>query len=247
MNFFFAKQGGELLKKLKKYKKFDVDTARFYTSEIVSALSHMHTLNIVHRDLKPENILLAETGHILISDFGSARITDTEPLKPEPEIDNESVRRRRSAVYYGLLLGVMESVAGFVGRLKAEAPKMKRLGSFVGTAQYVSPEVLNGEVVEQACDYWALGVILYQLLTGHHAFHDESEYLIYRKISRASYDVPEDMPLVARNLIAKLLVVDVSKRLGSVESGGAEAVKSDEFFEGVPWDNLESVQPPRLD
>ncbi|KHN77411.1 3-phosphoinositide-dependent protein kinase 1 [Toxocara canis] len=210
-------KGGELLKKLKKYKKFDVDTARFYTSEIVSALSHMHTLNIVHRDLKPENILLAETGHILISDFGSARITDTEPLKPEPEIDNESVRRR------------------------------KRLGSFVGTAQYVSPEVLNGEVVEQACDYWALGVILYQLLTGHHAFHDESEYLIYRKISRASYDVPEDMPLVARNLIAKLLVVDVSKRLGSVESGGAEAVKSDEFFEGVPWDNLESVQPPRLD
>uniref|UniRef100_F1L3L1 non-specific serine/threonine protein kinase n=1 Tax=Ascaris suum TaxID=6253 RepID=F1L3L1_ASCSU len=210
-------KGGELLKKLKKYKKFDVDTTRFYSSEIVSALSHMHSLGIVHRDLKPENILLAESGHILISDFGSAKIVGADGAVPNLDAGDENVRRR------------------------------KRLCSFVGTAQYVSPEVLNGEIVQEACDYWALGVIIYQLLTGRHAFHDESEYLIYRRILHASYDVPEEMPIKARNIIAKLLVVDVSKRLGSVESGGAEAVKRDEFFEGVPWDDLESVHPPMLD
>ncbi|VDK50872.1 unnamed protein product [Anisakis simplex] len=210
-------KGGELLHKLKKCKKFDIPTTRFYTSEIVSALECIHSHNIIHRDLKPENILLSESGHILISDFGSACILGVKTPEPEEEETDESHRRR------------------------------KRLVSFVGTAQYVSPEVLNGQAVEQACDYWALGVIMYQFLTGKHAFHDESEYLIYRKILNAQYDLPKDIPAQASDLIQRLLVVDMASRLGSIKMGGADAVKQHRFFEEVDWANLENVKPPQLD
>ncbi|KRY00648.1 3-phosphoinositide-dependent protein kinase 1, partial [Trichinella pseudospiralis] len=68
---------GELLACLKKLGSFEESVAKFYAAEIVSGLEHLHNLRIIHRDLKPENVLLSESMHILISDFGSAKI-----LKP---------------------------------------------------------------------------------------------------------------------------------------------------------------------
>lgn len=200
---------GDLFKLMRKSGgKFNLNLTKFYVSEIVVALEHMHSLNIIHRDLKPENILISETGHILVSDFGSAKILDREkPNKPE-------IQKRRS--------------------------------SFVGTAQFVSPEVLKGEPVQQACDYWALGVIIYQLLTGEHAFHDICEYLIYRRVLNAAYKIPNDFPEVAANIVKKLLVVKVENRLGSIESGGAEAVKKEPFFDGVQWESITEIEAPQL-
>ena len=57
-----------------------MEVAKFYTAELVHAIEHMHTLGIIHRDLKPENILLDDQRHILITDFGSAKILPTVPL-----------------------------------------------------------------------------------------------------------------------------------------------------------------------
>lgn len=205
-------QGGDLLKILKKSGgKLDLNITRFYSSEIVAALDHMHGLKIIHRDLKPENILISGTGHILLSDFGSAKFLDRVEVK---KLELPTERKRRS--------------------------------SFVGTAQYVSPEVLNGEPVQQACDYWALGAIIYQLLTGEHAFHDVSEFLIYRRVVRAAYKFPDGFPEVARSLVKNLLVVEVKSRLGSMESGGADAVKRHPFFQGVQWDSITNSEPPQI-
>ena len=66
--------GGELLQLLKSQEKFDLETSQFYAGEVLQALCHLHNLRIVHRDLKPENILLNEKGHIIVTDFGSAKI-----------------------------------------------------------------------------------------------------------------------------------------------------------------------------
>ncbi|OZC06246.1 kinase domain protein [Onchocerca flexuosa] len=204
---------GDLLKLMRKSGgKFNLNLTRFYISEIVAALEHMHSLKIIHRDLKPENILISETGHILVSDFGSAKILDH--AKPNRQTDRPESQKRRS--------------------------------SFVGTAQFVSPEVLKGEPVQQACDYWALGVIIYQLLTGQHAFHDVAEYLIYRRIMNAAYKIPNDFPEIAASIVRKLLVVEVKDRLGSIESGGAEAVKKEAFFDGINWNSITETEVPRL-
>uniref|UniRef100_A0A0N5B0X9 non-specific serine/threonine protein kinase n=1 Tax=Syphacia muris TaxID=451379 RepID=A0A0N5B0X9_9BILA len=201
-------KGGELLQKLKKSGTFSLETTKFYSSEIVVALAHLHKLKIIHRDLKPENILLSEKGHILLSDFGSSKILD------------------------------------YVDTAKNQDKLLTRRSSFVGTAQYVSPEVLRGEAVEQACDYWALGVIIFQFLTGEFLFNEVSEYLTYKKIVEAHYALPEEFPSEAGDLIQKFVVVDVKNRLGSTYMGGDLNVKAHNFFSGVNFDELVNLAPP---
>ncbi|KHJ95730.1 kinase domain protein [Oesophagostomum dentatum] len=85
--------------------------------------------------------------------------------------------------------------------------------SFVGTAQYVSPEVLEGAPVSPATDLWSFGVVIYQFLTGRHAFHDESEYLIYRRIQKLLYSYPPDFPKSAKDCVDRLLVLKKLKFL----------------------------------
>ncbi|KAK6048331.1 hypothetical protein COOONC_14164, partial [Cooperia oncophora] len=82
-----------------------------------------------------------------------------------------------------------------------------RRSSFVGTAQYVSPEVLEGDPVSPATDLWAFGVVVYQFLTGKHAFHDASEYLMYKRIQKLLYSYPSDFPKDAKDLVDRLLII----------------------------------------
>jgi serine/threonine protein kinase len=65
--------GGELFTLIRKFGKFPDDVARFYASEIIAILEHLHSKNIVYRDLKPENILLDPHGHVKLADFGFAK------------------------------------------------------------------------------------------------------------------------------------------------------------------------------
>lgn len=70
--------GGELFYHLQKERKFPEDRVRFYSAEITSALSFLHSKNIVYRDLKPENILLDKEGHVVLTDFGLAKVLEKE-------------------------------------------------------------------------------------------------------------------------------------------------------------------------
>ena len=77
--FLFPYQcGGELFTFMRMYERLSSSAVRFYTSEIVSALSYLHSVNIVYRDLKPENILLDRDGHVVITDFGFAKLMSGE-------------------------------------------------------------------------------------------------------------------------------------------------------------------------
>jgi 3-phosphoinositide dependent protein kinase-1 len=69
----YAKHG-ELLDLLRRLGSFDENATLFYASEILSALDFLHTCGVIHRDLKPENILIGADWHILITDFGSAKV-----------------------------------------------------------------------------------------------------------------------------------------------------------------------------
>lgn len=71
-------KNGELLPYINKVGSFDEACTRFYAGELLHALEHLHSLGLIHRDLKPENILLDDKMHILITDFGSAKILKEE-------------------------------------------------------------------------------------------------------------------------------------------------------------------------
>ncbi|ORX81789.1 Pkinase-domain-containing protein [Anaeromyces robustus] len=123
-----------------------------------------------------------------------------------------------------------------------------RANSFVGTAEYVSPELLNDKATCKSSDFWALGCIIYQLLAGRPPFKGNNEYQTFQKIIKMEYTLPDEIPDVAKDLIKKLLVENPDHRIGAdtPEGGGYEALKSHPFFEGIIWKDIHLQTPPEL-
>mmetsp|Transcript_16046 Transcript_16046/g.34984 ORF Transcript_16046/g.34984 Transcript_16046/m.34984 type:complete len:503 (-) Transcript_16046:1365-2873(-) len=125
--------------------------------------------------------------------------------------------------------------------------------SFVGTQDYVSPEVLSGEkAATKACDLWALGCMVFQMLSGISPFREATEYLTFEAIMghcKGSKPLifPTVVDLVAQDLILSLLRHVDSERLGAGEDGSAnsyEALKAHAFFTSVQWGGLEELEAP---
>lgn len=117
--------------------------------------------------------------------------------------------------------------------------------TFVGTAAYVPPEVLNSSPATFGNDLWALGCTLYQMLSGTSPFKDASEWLIFQRIIARDIRFPIYFSEEARDLIDRLLDTDPSRRPGA-GSSGYSALKNHPFFKGIDWNNLRSQTPPRL-
>uniref|UniRef100_A0A7N0RHP1 non-specific serine/threonine protein kinase n=2 Tax=Kalanchoe fedtschenkoi TaxID=63787 RepID=A0A7N0RHP1_KALFE len=117
--------------------------------------------------------------------------------------------------------------------------------TFVGTAAYVPPEVLNSSPATIGNDLWALGCTLYQMLSGTSPFKDASEWLIFQRIIARDLKFPDYFSDEARDLIDKLLDVDPSRRPGAGADGYA-SLKSHAFFAGVNWQDLRNQTPPKL-
>ncbi|KAL3113123.1 hypothetical protein niasHT_017202 [Heterodera trifolii] len=223
----------DLMARLKKLQRFSVGQCQFAMAELFLALEHIHALDVIHRDVKPENILLREDGHILLSDFGCAKqiIAKRKNVGEENEKSNDDGKSSKK-------------------REEEEATKLalRRRCSFVGSGAYVSPEVLNGKEVTGACDWWAFGVTLFQLLTGRLPFSADSEYLLFRQVLALSYKFPDNFPCAAaRQLVQALLVLEPSKRIGAAEMGGPATIRHYPFFDGIEWEGIEKRKSPLFD
>eukprot|EP00033_Pygsuia_biforma_P000398 GCRY01000475.1.p1 GENE.GCRY01000475.1~~GCRY01000475.1.p1 ORF type:complete len:503 (+),score=111.39 GCRY01000475.1:196-1704(+) len=119
-----------------------------------------------------------------------------------------------------------------------------RSASFCGTPEYVSPELLRDKMAGKSSDLWALGCIVYQLLAGRPPFRHQIEYQLFQKIMHAEFSFPDGFPEVAKDLVTQLLTLDPEQRLGV--RGGFEELKKHPFFEGIDFDNLLSMEPPKL-
>ncbi|TVU15470.1 hypothetical protein EJB05_38992 [Eragrostis curvula] len=109
--------------------------------------------------------------------------------------------------------------------------------SFVGTEDYVAPEIIAGRGHDFAVDWWGLGVVLYEMLYGRTPFRGQNrKETFYRVLTKQPELVGEQTPL--RDLIARLLEKDPDKRVG------ARAVKAHPFFRGVDWDRILHVARP---
>ena len=116
-----------------------------------------------------------------------------------------------------------------------------RSASFVGTAEYVSPELLMDKSASKASDLWAFGCIIYQLLAGRPPFKGGSEYLTFQKIVNLEYEFPPGFPPAARDLVERCLVLEPARRLT------IEHIMNHEFFDSQPFGrDLWRTKAPRL-
>lgn len=124
---------------------------------------------------------------------------------------------------------------------EASSSEESRAASFVGTAEYVSPELLTDKTAGKASDIWAYGCIIYQLLAGRPPFKAGTEYLTFQKIVGLEYDFPSGFPAAARDLVERCLVLDPQRRLT------VEHIKNHEFFDGQRFGKaLWRMKAPRL-
>jgi serine/threonine-protein kinase len=132
---------GETLSDRLQKGRLPIGSALTIATEIAVALSAAHRQGIIHRDLKPGNVMLTKSGAKLL-DFGLAKLTQPGPHGALAEVVSAATRS-----------------APLTGQ-----------GVIVGTLQYMAPEQIEGKPADARCDLWALGTILYEMLTGRRAF-----------------------------------------------------------------------------
>ncbi|XP_073385945.1 phototropin-2 isoform X2 [Physcomitrium patens] len=225
--------GGELFLVLERQPKkhFQEDSARFYAAEVVLALEYLHCIGVVYRDLKPENILVTASGHVQLTDFdlsfvSSPRVEMVTPPKPKKKSRKKSKNVPRPVIF---------------------AEPVTSSNSFVGTEEYIAPEIISGLGHSSAVDWWALGILLYEMLFGRTPFRGKNRQNTFSNILEKELYFPSSIPvsLEAKLLIRDLLNKDPLKRLGSYR--GANDIKNHPFFKDINWPLIRIMTPPPLE
>jgi len=218
---------------------FSTTAIRFYIAEILCALEHLHTMGIAYRDLKPENVLIQQSGHVTLTDFDLSRKLSHKTVRTltveDNRIHHESQRKTRR---WRIPLNRRISPVSRRGLSFSDGEKSN---SFVGTTEYVAPEVIRGDGHEFAVDFWALGILSYEMLYGKTPFKGKNKKETFSNVLFKKLEfVGRKTSLM--DLIEQLLEKDPLKRLGYV--GGADEIKEHEFFRGVKWEMLTEVERP---
>ncbi|KAJ9153282.1 hypothetical protein P3X46_026738 [Hevea brasiliensis] len=221
--------GGELFALLDKQPKklFKEESVTFYAAEVVVSLEYLHCLGIIYRDLKPENILLQKDGHVVLTDFDLSFMGSCKPQIIKHLLPND--QRSRS-----------QPLPTFVAEPATQS------NSFVGTGEYIAPEIITGTGHSSAIDWWSFGILLYEMLYGHTPFRGNNRQKTFANILHKDLTFPSNIPvsLAARQLINALLSRDPGIRLGS--KTGANEIKHP-FFRGINWPLIRCMSPPPLD
>ncbi|KAK3394471.1 hypothetical protein B0H63DRAFT_532636 [Podospora didyma] len=235
--------GGDFLGLLIRENTLHESVARFYVAEMILCVEAAHALRCIHRDIKPDNFLISASGHLKISDFGLAfdghwshdtayfnshRYSLLRKLNINVEGDDQDRTEGRS------LQATMRWASGVMAGMEKHDKKNEdepllnwrnRCGnrtsamSVVGTSQYMAPEVVEGKKYDGRCDWWSIGVILYECLYGHTPFlAEEGRQVTKQNIlrHRETFAFPRS-PVVShrcQNLIESL-VQDKENRLCS--------------------------------
>jgi serine/threonine kinase 38 len=216
--------GGDMMTLLMKKDILSEEETLFYMTETVLAIDSIHHLGFIHRDIKPDNLLLDARGHIKLSDFGLCT----------------GSKRAHRTDYYRDLKNLDYSNPMDSQRFAQTWKRTRRQLAYstVGTPDYIAPEVFKQTGYTALCDYWSLGIIMYEMLMGFPPFCAETPKETYHKIMNwKKYLIfsPELPPISreAENLIRHFLC-DPEDRIGKT----VEEIKAHPFFRTTDWEHI---------
>lgn len=210
---------GELLSIISKFGSLLESVLKFYMLQILDSVKFIHLKGIIHRDLKPENILVGYDFNLKITDFGTAKLLGSDEEDPQERINYDHVTGESQ-----------------------QNPERK--GSFVGTAEYVPPELLKYNACGFETDIWAIACILYQFFNGQPPFKGATEYLTFEKIIHIDYVYKRALPPKVKEIIDKVLVFNPQERPKILD------IQAMPWFNGIDWENREylwSRSAPRFE
>lgn len=205
---------------------------KFYMAESILAIESVHSLGYIHRDLKPDNLLLDRYGHIKLTDLGLCKKVDTDLPEVAPVADGEDE----------------EAKTHTRSDSKPQHRSRKLAYSTVGTPDYIAPEVLARKGYSKECDWWSLGVIMFECVCGYPPFYAEEAIYTCRKIVNwpKTFKIPSDRAAKLSPECVDFMVkicCDVKHRLGS-GPGGVDEIKAHPWFKDIDWTALKKVGAP---
>ena len=214
---------GDLYNKLVKLKFMTEVIVKFLMSQILNAVSYLHSKKVLHGDIKMENILLyTATGR------AQKRFTvlsnDTKKKFIQKEINSSNNKRN----YSQMTKNIIDSMTNYEIKLIDfgcskifSKKKHKNLSGIIGTSMYCSPEVVDDKYDEKS-DEWACGVLMYILLSGTTPFKGETEDEIFFNIKKGKFNFNKpEFKLVSKtckDLICKLLEYYPEDRISASEA-----------------------------
>lgn len=218
--------GGDMMTLLMKMDTLTEEQTQFYMAEAALAIDSIHRLGFIHRDIKPDNLLLDARGHLKLSDFGLCT-----GLKKSHRTEFYKDLNRFKPLSYKADCNIMDS------KKQSWRSRRRQLAySTVGTPDYIAPEVFLQTGYTSSCDWWSLGVIMYETLIGYPPFCSETPQETYKKVMcwRETLVYPPEVPLSSEALsLLGRFCCEQENRLSDFSE-----IKSHPFFAGVDWEHI---------
>lgn len=232
-------------------------------------------LGIIYRDLKPENVLVRDDGHVMLTDFDlSLRCSVSPTVVRSTALVSGNLQKNSGYCAQPACIQQPSCISApttcfsprfFSSKSKKDKktktetgnqvsplpeliaePTSARSMSFVGTHEYLAPEIIKGEGHGSAVDWWTFGIFLYELLFGKTPFKGSGNRATLFNVVGQPLRFPESpvVSFAARDLIRSLLVKEPQHRLAYKR--GATEIKQHPFFEGVNWALVRCASPPEI-